>query len=76
MIGYYKIEAIWYIVMFASITIITYYALMSVDFSKLFRRSSTWQIKILLIFVSIIFGFLVASGINEIISKILSIIQK
>ena len=58
---------IWYFAIVAIIAIATYFALMALDFSKLFKPNSTWQIKLLAILIGIALGFMIAGGIFDII---------
>lgn len=58
---------IWYFTISLIIATATYFALMAVDFSKIFRSNSTWQIKILAILISAALGFSIASGIFDIV---------
>lgn len=58
---------VWYFAIVAIIGIATYFALMALNFSKLFKPNSTWQIKLLAILISIALGLIVASGILDIV---------
>ncbi len=61
---------VWYFVIVVIIGVATYFALMALDFSKLFKPNSTWQIKLLAILISAAIGFIVASGMLDIIRYI------
>lgn len=63
---------VWYFVLLIPISVITYYALMAIDFSKIFKANSTWQIRVLAIIISLVFGFVIADGILGILDRILS----
>lgn len=66
------IEFIWYCLILFSVATVTYIALQKIDYSKIFKYNSTWQIIALNIFVSISLGFLVTSGILQFMNLILS----
>ncbi len=61
---------VWYFVIVVIIGVATYFALMALDFSKLFKPNSTWQIKLLAILISAAIGFIIASGMLDIIRYI------
>lgn len=64
---------IWYLFIFLVVSVLVFKALKAIDFSKVFIRSSTWQIRTLVYVVSFIAGGLVAEllfRVVEIISKI------
>ena len=64
---------VWYFVIFIPASIASYYALMVLDFSKLFKANSTWQIRVLSLLVSIAIGFLIADGVLGILERALAI---
>jgi len=55
-----NIITLWYFMFFFGFIFITYRALMAIDYSKLFKYNSTWQIKTIVLFISIIIAFLLA----------------
>lgn len=59
-----KLIVMWFYIIFFILIPLIYKALMALDFSNLFKRSSTWQIKFLMIIVSIVFAYIVASAIE------------
>lgn len=52
-----------YLIIFLGLIPINYRALMALDFSSLFQRNSTWQIKFLVGTISIVLAFLMAYSI-------------
>lgn len=64
---------VWYFVIFIPASIASYYALMALDFSKLFKTNSTWQIRVLSLLISIALGFLIADGVLGILERALAI---
>lgn len=54
------IFTMWYFIVFIVLIPINYRALMAIDFSKMFRKNSTWQIRLLVTFFSIIISFLIS----------------
>lgn len=65
---------VWYFAIVIIIGIATYFALMALDFSKMFRPNSTWQIKLLAILISVAMGFIIASGVLDIVRFVKEII--
>lgn len=65
--------AIWYLFIFVLTSVFVFKALKAVDFSKVFRKSSTWQIRILVYVISFIAGGLVAELILRIVQTIANI---
>ena len=65
---------VWYFAIVIIIGISTYFALMALDFSKMFRPNSTWQIKLLAILISVAMGFIIASGVLDIVRFVKEII--
>ncbi|MDD3382184.1 MAG: DUF1146 family protein [Bacilli bacterium] len=45
-------------------------ALSAIDFSKVFKQNSTWQIRLLILLLSIIISYLLASAIENFIVRI------
>jgi uncharacterized membrane protein YwzB len=70
-----KIIIMWFFFIFIGLIPLNYRALMALDFSHLFRRSSTWQIKLLMTFISISLAFLIAFAFYEVMEKIIFIIN-
>jgi uncharacterized membrane protein YwzB len=70
-----KFIIMWFFFILIGLTPLTYRALMALDFSKVFRRSSTWQIKLLMSFISICIAFIIAYGFTVVIEKILYIVN-
>lgn len=66
----------WYFIIFLGLIPINYRALMAIDFSKLFRYNSTWQIRILVLFFSIILSFLIGYAFIYSFEKLLSVFIK
>jgi uncharacterized membrane protein YwzB len=69
-----NIILMWYFIIFLGLIPINYRALMAIDFSKFFRYNSTWQIRLIVTFLSIIFSFLVSFAITYSLDKILDVI--
>lgn len=65
--------AIWYLFIFVLVSVLVFKALKAIDFSKVFRQSSTWQIRTLVYVVSFIAGGLVAGLIFRIVEIIANI---
>ncbi|HHV14509.1 MAG TPA: DUF1146 domain-containing protein [Acholeplasmataceae bacterium] len=53
------VKLVWFIVILVVVALVTYRALGAVDYSKIFKARSTWQIRILVLLISIIVGGLV-----------------
>lgn len=70
-----KVITMWFFFIFFGLIPINYRALMAIDFSKIFRRNSTWQIRLLMTFISIAVAFLISYAVTLSLEKILSIIQ-
>lgn len=70
-----KVITMWFFFIFFGLIPINYRALMAIDFSKIFRRNSTWQIRLLMTFISIALAFLISYAVTLSLEKILSIIQ-
>lgn len=68
------IIAMWYFIIFLGSIPVVYSALMAVDFSKMFKYNSTWQIRLIVTFLSIIIAFLISFAITYSLEKILNII--
>ncbi|HHU20956.1 MAG TPA: DUF1146 domain-containing protein [Acholeplasma sp.] len=69
------VKLAWFLVILVIVAIITYRALGAVDYSKIFKARSTWQIRTLVLLVSIIVGGLIAYIFVEFISLLQNIIQ-
>lgn len=69
------VKLAWFLVILIIVAIITYRALGAVDYSKIFKARSTWQIRTLVLLVSIIVGGLIAYIFVEFISLLQNIIQ-
>lgn len=65
--------AIWYLFIFLITSVLVFKALKAIDFSKVFRKSSTWQIRSLVYITSFIAGGLVAGLILKIVEIIANI---
>ncbi len=72
MIDYYV--QVWYFVIFIPVSIAAYFALMAIDFSKIFKNNSTWQIRVITLLISISLGFIIADGVLGIITRLISTI--
>lgn len=70
-----KVITMWFFFIFFGLIPINYRALMAIDFSKIFSRNSTWQIRLLMTFISIALAFLISYAVTLSLEKILSIIQ-
>lgn len=68
MLDYYI--QIWYFVIFIPVSVASYFALMALDFSKLFKSNSTWQIRVITLLISISLGFIIADGVLGIITRL------
>jgi len=69
-----KIITMWFLFIFIVLIPITYRALMALNFSNIFNRSSTWQIRFLMMLISIILAFLASFAFISIIERIVSVI--
>ena len=69
------VKLVWFIVILVVVALVTYRALGAVDYSKIFKARSTWQIRTLVLLVSIIVGGLIAYIFVEFISLLQNIIQ-
>lgn len=63
---------VWYFVIFIPVSVASYYALMSIDFSKIFKSNSTWQIRVITLLISIALGFIIADGVYGIVDRFIS----
>lgn len=70
-----NVITMWFFFIFLGLIPMNYRALMAIDFSRIFRRNSTWQIKLLMTFISISLAFLVSYAITESLDKLIKIIQ-
>lgn len=64
----------WTLVVLIAVTSVSYVALQALDFSHLFKKASTWQIRFLILVVSLALGLMVACGIEYLITKIIDLI--
>ena len=60
----------WFLVIFVALVPINYRALQALNFGSLFQRNSTWQIKFLMIVISLSLAFLVAFAVLTIFREI------
>ncbi|MDD2258339.1 MAG: DUF1146 domain-containing protein [Bacilli bacterium] len=65
--------AIWYLFIFLIISVFVFRALKAIDFSKIFKKSSTWQIRTLVYLISFIAGGVVAELIFRVVEVIANI---
>jgi len=65
--------AIWYLFIFLIISFFVFRALKAIDFSKIFKKSSTWQIRTLVYLISFIAGGVVAELIFRVVEVIANI---
>lgn len=70
-----NIISMWYFIIFVCLIPINYRALMALDFSKIFKYNSTWQIRLLVTFLSIIIAFIISFAFMYSISIIIGIIS-
>lgn len=68
-----KIILMWFLIIFVALVPINYRALQALNFGNLFQRNSTWQIKFLMIVISISLAFLVAFAVLTIFREISAI---
>jgi uncharacterized membrane protein YwzB len=68
-----KLIIMWFFFILIGFTPLTYKALMALDFSKFFRRNSTWQIKFLMTFISMALAFIIAFAFSVVLEKIIFI---
>ena len=69
-----KIITMWFLFILIGSVPINYRALMALNFSKLFQKASTWQIRFLMMLISILMAFLAAFAFVYIIERIISVI--
>ena len=69
-----KIITMWFLFIFIILIPINYRALMALNFSNIFQRSSTWQIRFLMMLISIIMAFMTSFAFIYIIERIVSVI--
>jgi len=67
--------SLWFFFILIGFTPLTYRALMAVDFSKIFRRNSTWQIRFLVSFISFALAFIVAYAFLIIYERIFAAVR-
>ena len=67
--------SMWFFIILIGFTPLTYRALMALDFSKLFRRNSGWQIRFLVTFVSFAFAFIIAYDFLVIYERIFVVVR-
>lgn len=68
---YDNIITFWFFLFFLGLIPINYFALMAIDFSKIFKANSTWQIRTLVLFASLISSFLIAFMITTVLERLL-----
>lgn len=66
-------QLVWAAISFILSFTVMFYALQALDFSKLFKKNSTWQIKAMIVLVSAAIAFMIALGIGNILELISSI---
>jgi len=59
-----------YFMFFLPLIPLCFKALSAIDFSKVFKQNSTWQIRLLILLLSIIISYLLASAIENFIVRI------
>ncbi len=69
------VKLVWFLVILIVVAMITYRALGAVDYSKIFKARSTWQIRTLVLLVSIIVGGLVGFIFLELIGLLQNVFQ-
>jgi uncharacterized integral membrane protein (TIGR02327 family) len=69
------VKLVWFLVILIVVAMITYRALGAVDYSKIFKARSTWQIRTLVLLVSIIVGGLVGFIFLEFIGLLQNVFQ-
>ncbi len=69
------VKLVWFLVILIVVAMITYRALGAVDYSKIFKARSTWQIRTLVLLVSIIIGGLVGFIFLEFIGLLQNVFQ-
>ena len=67
--------SLWFFFILIGFTPLTYRALMAVDFSKIFRRNSTWQIRFLVSFISFALALIVAYAFLIIYERIFAAVR-
>lgn len=65
----------WFFFILIGFTPFTYRALMAIDFSKIFRRNSTWQIRFLASFISVALAFIIAFAFTVVLERIMAIVN-
>ena len=68
------ILAAWYMLLFFGLIPIVYKALTALDYEKLFRRNSTWEIRLLVLLLSVVISYLTSSAFVAVLEKIIFII--
>lgn len=69
------ISNMWFLMLFLPLCVITFRALMAVDYSKIFYKGRVWEIRFLFLIVSIGLAYLFASAFIKIIEVIQNLIQ-
>lgn len=65
------IAAIWFFVFLIPLIPICFRALMALDFSKMFKPNAIWQIRLLVLLLSVIIAFLFSYAMYTIVKLIL-----
>ena len=53
---------VWGLSVVVTVTILVHYSLQALDFSKIFKSNSTFQIKVIMLFISLSIGIICAIG--------------
>lgn len=64
---------VWFLVLMFGLSAIVYRTFQAIDYSKIFRRNSTWEIRTLVLLLSIAIAYLVASAFISVLERIMSI---
>ena len=65
----------WYMIIFFGLIPIVYKALTAMDVSRIFKRNSTWEIRLLVLLMSIVLSYLTASAFVAVLERIINIIR-
>lgn len=66
------VAAIWFFIFLIPLVPITFRALMALDFAKLFLPNAVWQIRLLVLLLSVIIAFLFSFAMYTIIDLIIA----
>lgn len=61
---------VWFLSISIAVFALMFYALQKVDYSKIFKANSTFQIKIVIVFLSLAISFACALGVLQIMQLI------